>query len=156
MDRITTLHIGELATRLTATTDPGIDTVLYLGTQELGSGPWRHEPPSPLELENAIAFVEDLVMPLAKSLPGGTTLVTHDAEARHLVVVARPGEDPAPPLPIEQVERVFNGLVAVSQGRPLASSGLPSQASFAAYVLILRELMHHLGFDSITVKEPME
>jgi len=156
MDRITTLHIGEQSTRLTATTDPGIDTLLYLGTQEPGSGPWHNEPPSPLELENAIAFVEDLLVPVAKSLPRGTTLVTHDAEARHLVVVARPGQDPAPALSIEDIERVFDGLVAVSQGRPAASSGLPTQAGFAAYVLILRELMQHLGFDSITVKEPME
>jgi hypothetical protein len=156
MDRITTLHIGEQSIRLTATTDPGLDSVLLLGTHELGNGPWRNEPPSPLEIENAIEFVEDLVMPLAKSLPEGTTLVTHDAEARHLVVVARPGEDPAPPLSVEHVERVFNSVVAVSQGRPVASSDLPPQAAFAAYVLILRELMHHLGFDSITVKEPLE
>lgn len=156
MDRITTLHIGEQSTRLTATTDPGIDTVLYLGTRELGSGAWRNEPPSPLEMENAIAFVEDLVMPLAKTLPPGTTLVTHDPQARHLMVVARPGADPAPPLSIEHVERVFNGLVAVTEGRPVASSGLPTETAFAAYVLILRELMHHLGFDAITVKEPIE
>ncbi|WP_439519575.1 hypothetical protein [Hydrogenophaga sp.] len=156
MDRITTLHIGEQSTRLTATTDPGLDSVLALGTHELGSGPWRNEPPSPLELENAIAFVEDLLMPLTRTLPEGTTLVTHDAHARHVVVVARPGLDPAPPLSIDDVERVFNGLVAVSQGRPVASSGLPSETDFAAYVLILRELMQHLGFDAVTVKEPIE
>lgn len=156
MDRITTLHIGEQSTRLTATTDPGIDTLLYLGTRELGSGPWRNEPPSPLEMENAIAFVEDILMPVAKTLPPGTTLVTHDAEARHLVVVSRPGEDPAPPLSVEDVERVFNDLVAIAQGRPAASSGLPTDAGFTAWVLILRELMQHLGFDSITVKEPIE
>ncbi len=156
MDRITTLHIGEQSTRLTATTDPGIDSLLYLGTRELGTGPWRHAPPSPLEMEQAIAFVEDLLVPLAKSLPPGTKLVTHDPEARHLVVLSRPGEDPAPPLSVEHVERVFNDLVAVSDGRPVASSGLPTEAGFAAYVLILRELMQHLGFDAITVKEPIE
>ncbi|MGE0098049.1 MAG: hypothetical protein AB7S86_06845 [Hydrogenophaga sp.] len=156
MGRITTLHIGEQSTRLTTNTDPGMDSVLSLGTHELGAGPWRNEPPSPLELENAIAFAEDLLMPLMRALPAGTTLVTHDAHARHLVVVARPGEDPAPPLHLAQVEQVFNSLVAVSLGRPIASSGLPTRADFAAYVLILRELMHHLGFDTITVKEPIE
>lgn len=156
MDHLTTLHVGERETRLETSTDPGTDAVLFLGTRELGSGPWRQEPPTPLELESAMAFVEDRVMPLGKVLPAGTTLVTRDAHARHLVVVARPGRDPAPPLSIDDVERVFNGLVAVSQGRPAASSGLPTQADFAAYVLILRELMHHLGFTSVTVKEPIE
>jgi len=156
MDRITTLHIGEQSTRLIATTDPGIDTLLFVGTRELGSGPWRSEPPAPIEMENAIAFVEDILMPVAKTLPPDTTLVTHDAEARHLVVVSRPGEDPALPLSIEHVERAFNDLVAVAQGRPAASSGLPTDAGFTAWVLILRELMQHLGFDSITVKEPIE
>lgn len=156
MDRTTTLHIGEQSTRLTANTDPGIDNLLYVGTRELGAGPWRQAPPSPLEMENAIAFVEDILSPVARSLPRGTTLVTHDPEARHLLVVARPGQDPAAPLTVEDVERVFNDLVAVSQGRPAASGGLPHDPGFAAWVLIVRELMQHLAFDSITVKEPIE
>jgi hypothetical protein len=32
------------------------------------------------------------------------------------------------------------------------SSGLPAGRTFAATLLILREFMHHLGFDSIVIE----
>jgi hypothetical protein len=37
-------------------------------------------------------------------------------------------------------------------GRPPASEGLPAGGAFAATLLILRELMHHLKFAAITVR----
>lgn len=41
--------------------------------------------------------------------------------------------------------------VDVVNGRPAASEGLPTRATFAANLLILRELMHHAGRTSLTV-----
>jgi hypothetical protein len=54
-------------------------------------------------------------------------------------------------LSIEAVERQFDLLTALSLGRPASSAGIPNDAAFAATLLILREFMHHLQFESITL-----
>ena len=81
MTGITRIAIGELHTRVCVDDgpSPAIDVELGIGLAQLGRGPFRHEPPSELELESAIAFVEDSVMPLAKVLPPSTKLVSSDA-----------------------------------------------------------------------------
>jgi exopolyphosphatase/pppGpp-phosphohydrolase len=125
--------------------------MLDIGTQALGEGPFRREPPAPLELENAIEHVENAVMPLLRQMPPGSQLVTADAAARELHRLVHEREAHGALLLIDDIEQVFNQLVAVSLGRPAASAGLPVRAEFAAYVLILRETMHHLGFASLTL-----
>jgi hypothetical protein len=52
------------------------------------------------------------------------------------------------------VERVFNRLAAVAQGRPAAHEGLPEDPAFAARLLVLRELMHHMPFAAVTLLSP--
>ena len=46
-----------------------------IGSGAAGHVPFHHDPPTALELENAIAVVEDQVMPLAKRLPRPSVLV---------------------------------------------------------------------------------
>jgi exopolyphosphatase/pppGpp-phosphohydrolase len=136
---------------------PAVDLNLGIGVQQLGRGPFRHEPPSEMELESAIAFVEDAVMPLAKVLPSKTRLASSDAIASRLLASARSDpHQPAGLLTLAQVEHVFNQLVAVSLGRPASSSGVPTDASFVAYVLVLREFMHHLAFAEISIASAFE
>lgn len=55
-------------------------------------------------------------------------------------------------LPVDRVERLFDLLAALSMGRPASSAGIPTDAGFAATLLILREFMHHLDFTSITIE----
>ena len=52
-------------------------------------------------------------------------------------------------LSIEAVERLFDLLTALSQGRAAASAGMPNTHPFAATVQVLRVLMHHLEFAEI-------
>lgn len=52
---------------------------------------------------------------------------------------------------VEAVERLFDLLAAWSLGRPAVVSGIPTDAGFAATLLILREFMHHLHFACIQV-----
>ena len=56
-------------------------------------------------------------------------------------------------LALQQVEHVFNELVAVSLGRPPSSGGMPTDQAFVSYVLVLREFMHHLAFGEIRIEE---
>ena len=56
--------------------------------------------------------------------------------------------------PRNETMLVINGeLVAVSLGRPSSSSGMPADAAFVSYVLVLREFIHHLAFGDIGVEE---
>ena len=154
MTAITRISIGDLQSHVQVGDglSPAVDLKLEIGMTQLGRGPFRHEPPSEMELENAIAFVEDAVMPLAKVLPPDTNLATSDATAARLLSLLQrtPAQDTGV-VSIDQVEHVFKELVAVSMGRPASSSGVPTDASFVAYVLILREFMHHLAFSEISI-----
>lgn len=146
----TRLRIGERETRIES--GPA-HWVLPIGTQAVdGGGPLRHEPPTPLEIERAIEHVEDAVMPLLRQLPPGTQLQTSDAAARVLHALVREQvAGAADALSLDDVEHVFNHLAALSMGRPLASSSWLSHTGLAAYLVILREAMHHLRFTSITL-----
>lgn len=150
----THIRIGDVQTQVEFTdlaTGQPTAVLLAVGTHQLGAGPFRHTPPTPLELEHAIEAVENVVMPLARVLPPGTALHTADAHGHTLAALAHPGQPTGTAVTIDDVERVFNQLVAVSEGRPAASSGLPPGPAFAAWILILREFMHHLRSVSITV-----
>jgi hypothetical protein len=153
---ITRIAIGELHTRVWVDggPSPAIDVELDIGLAQLGRGPFRHRPPSALELESAIAYVEDAVMPLAKVLPPSTKLVSSDAIASRLLALSQGAPGPAAGvLTLQQVEHVFGELAAVSLGRPSSSSGVPTDGPFVSWVLVLREFMHHLGFGEISIEQ---
>ena len=156
MTGLTRIAIGELHTRVCVDggPSPSIDVELRIGLAQLGRGPFRQQPPSELELESAIAFVEDAVMPLAKVLPPSTKLVSSDAIASRLLALAQraPGQATSV-LTLQQVEHVFGELAAVSLGRPASSSGVQTDGPFVSYVLILREFMHHLAFGDISIEQ---
>jgi hypothetical protein len=46
---------------------------------------------------------------------------------------------------VQEVEALFNRLIAVSQGRPMRQDNLPIDVRFVGAVLVVREVMHHLG-----------
>lgn len=81
--------------------------------------------PSALGLENAIAAVEDELTRAHGSSVGDSAVVTDDATIRDIALAA-----------------------GVAAGAP----GLPAGREFAGKLLILRELMHHLGFASIVIR----
>ena len=122
-----------------------------IGSGAAGHVPFHHDPPTALELENAIAVVEDQVMPLAKSLPRPSVLVGMGGAMGGVASVAGRAGPGRVHLALGDVELQFQQLAAVAEGGPEASSGLPSGPAFAATLLILREFMHHLDFDSVAI-----
>ena len=122
------IHIGEERTTIGGAS-------LSVGAASLARSHFRHEPPSPLELENAIAAVEDEI---AKARQVEGTLRTDDARIRELA--RHCGATDA--LSIEAVEQAFGQL---------ASRGVPAGGEAAATLLILREVMHHLNVRTIRI-----
>jgi hypothetical protein len=52
----------------------------------------------------------------------------------------------------DEVETLFNRLVAVSEVRPISHEVLPIHSRFFAAMLMLREFMHHLNFANVALE----
>jgi exopolyphosphatase/pppGpp-phosphohydrolase len=140
------LSLGGTQSRVQITGADGTSQTfsLALGLAALTPGPFRRDPPSALELEQAIMVVEDMLMPLAARIPPHPVLHLHSpvplAEPLGSRVQSR-----------ENIERLFGQLVAMVEGDPLALAQLPKDRRFAAALLILREWMHHLDAGSVVL-----
>lgn len=145
---VTLLQLGAQRSRVVFGDDRTPARVLPwpVGVQGVAEAFFRHDPPRPIELEEAIATVEDTLMRLVPQLPIGSRLcVVADPTLQHIAELAGA---PGPWLSLEAVERLFNRLCRVAEGRPAAQEGWPGGRALAAGVLVVREFMHHLAFDS--------
>ena len=147
------LHIGATQTGVAVGSDanPGTLLTLTIGSEKTARDHFKHTPPSALELENAIATVEDEVTRARHLVSAGARLCTTDAAIREIARLSGVTEGPTMRLSLDAMERTFDRLTQVSLGRPASFEGLPASPSFAATLLILREFMHHLQFADIIV-----
>jgi len=122
-----------------------------LGPGRVAADHFKTSPPTPLAMENAIAAVEDAVMPLRPLLPRGARLLSTEATLRQIAALSGVAPARSMRLSLEAMEATFNRLVSVVEGTPAARMGLPERPVFAATLLVLREFMHHLHFDTLEV-----
>jgi len=150
---VTLLHIGAEHTAIATGggDEASAALVLDIGAQKTARQFFRRSPPTPLEMENAIATVEDEVIRAVALLAPGSALLCADAVVREIALLAGLAPSEAMAMPLDAMERVFERLAAVAEGRPMLREGLLQGTKFAATLLILREFMHHLRFASITV-----
>lgn len=151
--RATLLHIGDAST--VALTGCGnrsdAHVTMAMGAERTAQAFFRHDPPTALELENAIADVEDHVM-TARALPNqDAVLMSTHAVLRELARTDGVGAPGGKLMSLEVVEALFQRLASASLGRPSALRGMPAGPQAAAVLLIVREFMHHLGHGSIVV-----
>lgn len=145
------LHIGEDQTWVAAGTGIEPDQVLRLeiGSSRTSSAFFKHHPPSPLEIENAIMLVEDEVTRAREMAVERASLYSTDELVYDIAKMAGGLDELAINLTIEQVEALFDQLAARAEGRPSSQVEIPDDPKFAADLLILREFMHHLHFDNV-------
>lgn len=147
---IVALHVGEASTAVAQGQGGAVPALirLALGAKRSAQAWFRSDVPTALELETAIAEVEDELM-RAGVAPGSSGdspwLVTADPHVRTLA-----GTETAS-LPLASVEMLFQRLASASLGHAGALAGMPPGREAAAVLLILREFMHHGGHGSITV-----
>lgn len=181
---VTVLHLGADHTVVASGVDPKAPSIvlnLALGHDTTARGFFRGAVPTPLELETAIASVEDEVHAAHRQwkaycdgsdqrdqsrpnshqtqvLASGSAASpwSTDAGLHELATLAGIAPGPVRELPLDALERLFNRLASVSEGRPAAHEGLPESAAFAARLLVLRELMHHMPFAAITLATPVD
>jgi hypothetical protein len=118
--------------------------MLGLGWQSLAREHLKHDPPSPLELENAIAAIEDGVAAAGISVHGESSAESADPYLREIAALAGLPAKGDAALSREAVEQMFQRLAS-------RAPGLPAGPRFAATLLILRELMHHLRIASLSL-----
>lgn len=129
--------------------DGAATTVLPVGHDGPGAMALRGAPPRPAALEEAIMVVEDALMAALPGLPRGVDQVRLSGAAGARVATALSLVDPSAALSRDALEEAFRTLAAVAEGRPAGSAGLPLDAAFAATLLILREVMHHLDIGAL-------
>jgi exopolyphosphatase/pppGpp-phosphohydrolase len=153
MNCIVVLHIGSQQSGVAIGLGPVPEQVklLPLGTERTARAHFHTTPPTPLAMENAIQWVEDVVMPLHTLVPQGAQLFSSDAAVQEIALQSGVAPDIHQTLSLDAMERTFNRLTAMAEGSPAAHQGLPASNSFAAALLILREFMHHLQFAHIVV-----
>ena len=142
----TTLNLGATESWLRHD-GTGLQQSLALGLDRLVQQCLRHTPPRPVELEHAIEVTEDVVMPLATQF-GGTAELVLQGPGAALIAAAQS----ATLLTLEDVEALFNRLVMLSEGRPVAQETLPTDARFFAAMVVLRETLHHLRFAQVRLQ----
>lgn len=150
---ITVISIGPSQTHLVYGKSITVEATISLdiGSQKTSADHFKHRPPTPGEMEHAIMIVEDEIAQAPAALLAGSKLFAADNAIREIALVAGLAHQPTMLLRIAEVERTFDRLTYVLEGRPASSEGLPKSSEFTTTLLILREFMHHLGFSSITV-----
>ncbi len=123
----------------------GATATLALAPASLAQRCWPQGRPRPVDLEHAIDQVEDTIERAGlKHEERGTLWL--DGSLAHLLLAWLPAL-PGSGCPRDRVEAVFTSCVAqVHAGQTDNASG---QA--VAALLMLRELMHHLGFQNVAV-----
>ena len=150
---IAVLALGPGATWIAAgrgaSPDPALP--LDLGTVSTARKHFHQEPPTALELESAIHAIEEEVMRARSLAPRGVPLFTASGAIRDIARACGAGSSREATLSIEDVEALFHRLADTAQGAPVSRAGMPVDAEFAATLTILREILHHLGFPSVTI-----
>ena len=152
---ITVLHIADEYSFMAQGTNADTPDNVWLfeiGTEKTAREFLIHNPPTAGEVENAIQVVEDEVMSLHKLLTVDSNLYTLDARILEIARVSAFEEsEQGAILSIQDMEHAFTRLAAIISGRLASQDILPTTNAFAATLLILREVMHHLQFRDITI-----
>lgn len=149
--RLTLLRIDSEMTSL-ATGADGNPTALFelnIGFQKTSRDFFLSEIPSPAEVENAINFIEDELMEASSLAASPSELITLDEDIRS--IAAEAGAENATYLTRQDMEELFTRYALISMGRPEAFDTVKMNREYFARLLILREVMHHLGFEGIII-----
>lgn len=120
---------------------------LAIGYRTLAQQCFNHTPPTPYEVEMAIATVEDHIEAMTELQQVASNQVCADAFLHDIARMA--GSEQA--LSQLELERLFNRMADVVSGSPMREGEFPDDKNFFSYLLIVRELSHHLRIQHIAL-----
>ena len=128
----------------------GVQHPLPTGIEPLVTG-FRHHMPSALAPENAIAEVEDAIMPAARLLPAQRHSLSGADPLLLQVIHSATANPQATTVSRDAIETLFSALARQAERPGYADAQIPQTPEFAAALLVLRECMHHWGFAQLQV-----
>lgn len=148
------LHISETNTSLMCVNEVLKSYVLNLGSDLIAKQFFSDFPPSFDEIDGAINFTEEEVSKYQHCFDGESVLCTNDLMSKQIAKLAfnTKKQDNCICVSRVEIENVFTRLADIVKGRPSSLDILPDNNEFAAYLLILREIIHHLNFEQLWVK----
>lgn len=120
---------------------------LPMGTSSIAEKHFRRRIPNEAEVESAINEIEDLLMSDGRLRDFGGTLFTSDSAMRGFFPVADQGPVV---VPLSEFEAKFRQASLVAVGGSSTMDGVDMTPESLAWLLVTREILHHLGFDSMT------
>jgi hypothetical protein len=120
------------------------------GHQSMTEQHFQRRPLDALALERAIEWTEDRIQQAGLHIPAGSRLFTQDAQVR-LLAQAAGLQEAVPVLHVSAVEQLFSRLVLQAFGQSPHQQELPDDPQVFSTVVLLREMLHHLRFEHITV-----
>lgn len=130
----------------------GASEAFPFGAQSLVEQHHWQMPPSEAAVEYAIVTIEDVLAKVRPNAHAQTRLAIrglHANEIGHLLAETEGSNL----VTREAVERLFTRFANVVGGRPAAVEGLPADAGFAAALLIVREVVHHLDYAQVMLPQ---
>ncbi len=139
----TRIRFGEDSTTLSW--GAASEIVLPVGATAIAGTLFRHDPPAPDELEQAIDAIEDALTATGLRQAGRGELLAIEPLLLDLLGLRLAGER----CTREAVEAQFQQLASLSLGYPGKLFEPLTAPEEAAKLLILRECMHHLGYEFV-------
>ena len=150
----TRIFLDEAPLRLLAEATAAEPVTLPLDLSSLLDSGLQLFPPSERALESAIALIEDALMPCIPALRRYPLdlLRCEGAFMPQLGDAAGCASGTGTvQLSIDALERVFNRIADVAAGIPARSVQIPQSPGLVVTVLLLREIMHHVGYPQLEV-----
>ncbi|RKS87654.1 hypothetical protein DES39_0895 [Orbus hercynius] len=122
---------------------------MNIGYQTLIEHDFNQRFPTPYTTELAITTIEDEIARAIANWQPGQVLVTHNKHIGEMITHFKLGNLYTNRITTEQVEHLFNRFVGAMSGAPWQSTHLPESIEFIAILVIVRELLHHLGIEGI-------
>ena len=99
-------------------------------------------------VEEAIAQTEDLIMPVIRNLRENIEFKVSGLEMGDVLQLLSGADGAA--IPIEMVENLFNQLAGYAAGSPIAWRHAVAPEQVAVALVVLREVMHHANYRSVS------
>ena len=142
------LTLDELTARLHDAQTGEIFGEIKAGHQSMSALFFARLPLDALALERAIEWTEDRIQEARLIIPDGTQLSTLDPDVQALKQLANI-EGSGAALHVDAVEQLFSRLVLQAFGQSPSTQEVSDSARVFATVVLLRETLHHLGFEKI-------
>lgn len=129
-------------------TDSAPIFTLFVGYEYIAQTQFKNKiAPTPYDVELAIIAIEDAIMQQSIRL---TEKVAYMAKNDYLGKICQYSQDHK--IMRDDLERYFNRVADIIAGSPARDNELLDDRYFISYLLILRELMHHLDIEAIIVR----